>query len=534
LNQRDMEARPQRPPKTAAARLVERVDAVFDWPFGSRANPLRHLGALGFYFFWILLASGIYLYFAFDATATGAYRSIDELSQTPVGALARGLHRYASDAFVLVIALHVLREWLLGRFTGARWFPWVTGVALIGLVYASGIGGYWLVWDSLAQFSLTATAEWLDRLPLFGLTLVRNFLDAGQMSDRFYSLLLFLHIGIPLALLAGMWLHIQRVVRADVTPSRALALGTLATLAVLAFVDPALNQAPADVATAPSRLPLDWWLLFVHPVMYRTSPAALWVAVAGFAALTLALPWLVRAPRPPVARVSPENCNGCGRCFVDCPFGAVVIGPRTDAKRAPAQARVIPELCVACGICAGACPSLTPFRSIAELVTGIDMPQRPLAALRDELERALAGLSGGPRIVVFGCDHAVDVHRFARADTGTMSLLCAGQLPPSFVEYALRGGADGVLVAGCERDGCHFRLGDAWTAERLAGRSEPHLRASVPAERVRTAWTASAAGLERELQAFRASLGALQARPAARGLPPRRLRGGTTEGMVTR
>ena len=169
-----------------------------------------------------------------------------------------------------------------------------------------------------------------------------------------------------------------------------------------------------------------------------------------------------------MARVSPENCNGCGRCFVDCPFGAVVIGPRTDAKRAPGQARVIPELCVACGICAGACPSSTPFRSIAELVTGIDMPQRPLAALRDELERALAGLSGGPRIVVFGCDHAVDVHRFARADTGAVSLLCAGQLPPSFVEYALRGGADGVLVAGCERDGCRYRLGDAWTAERLA------------------------------------------------------------------
>src|SRR5512134_2030708 len=132
-----MDARSQRPPKTAAARLVERVDAAFDWPFGSRANPLRHLGALGFYLFWILLASGIYLYFAFDATATGAYRSIDELSRTPVGALARGLHRYASDAFVLVMALHVLREWLLGRFTGARWFPWVTGIALIGLVYAS-------------------------------------------------------------------------------------------------------------------------------------------------------------------------------------------------------------------------------------------------------------------------------------------------------------------------------------------------------------------------------------------------------------
>jgi len=529
-----MEAPNTRPPKTAAARLVERVEAGFDRPFGSRANPLRHLGALGFYLFWIILGSGVYLYFAFDATATGAYRSIEALSQTPPGALARGLHRYASDAFVVVVALHLARELALGRFTGARWFPWVTGVVLIGLVYASGIGGYWLVWDSLAQFSLTATAEWLDRLPLFGLVLVRNFLDGGQMSDRFYSLLLFLHIGIPLALLAGMWLHIQRVVRADVTPARSLAIGTLATLAALSFVDPATSLAPADVSAAPPSLPLDWWLLFIHPLMYRTSPDALWVAVAAFAALTLGAPWLVRAPRTPVARVSPENCNGCGRCFVDCPFGAVIIGPRTDAKRAPGQARVIPELCVACGICAGACPSSTPFRSIAELVTGIDLPERPLTALRDELERALAGLRGGPRIVVFGCDHASGVHRLARADTGTVSLLCAGQLPPSFVEYALRGGADGVLVAGCERGGCRYRLGDAWTAERLAGRREPHLRASVPAERVRTAWTTSARQLARELDEFRAALGALPARPVARGLPPRRLRGATSEGMVTR
>ena len=38
------------------------IERLFDRAFGAGANPLRHLGALGFLLFWILAASGIYLY----------------------------------------------------------------------------------------------------------------------------------------------------------------------------------------------------------------------------------------------------------------------------------------------------------------------------------------------------------------------------------------------------------------------------------------------------------------------------------------
>jgi hypothetical protein len=60
-------------------------------------------------------------------------------------------------------------------------------------------------------------------------------------------------------------------------------------------------------------------------------------------------------------------------------------------------------------------------------------------------------------------------------------------LPPAFVEYALRGGADGVLVATCRPGGCDFRLGDRWTRERLLGEREPHLRRTVPRSRLQLA-----------------------------------------------
>ena len=143
------------------------------------------------------------------------------------------------------------------------------------------------------------------------------------------------------------------------------------------------------------------------------------------------------------------------------------------------------DQCASCGICVGACPSSTPFRSIETLVTGIDMPQQPIDAVRRRVLDGLAALSGERRYVVFGCERGADARSVAAPDVVGSSLICAGMLPPSFVEYALRGGADGVVVAGCRDGGCEFRLGTRWIEQRLAGAREPHLRASVPRERLR-------------------------------------------------
>jgi coenzyme F420-reducing hydrogenase delta subunit len=100
------------------------------------------------------------------------------------------------------------------------------------------------------------------------------------------------------------------------------------------------------------------------------------------------------------------------------------------------------------------------------------------------------------------------VHRLAATDVLSLNLLCTGQLPPSFIEYALRDGADGVLIGACAPGGCEFRLGSRWTAERIAGTREPHLRDSVPRERVALAWADSGedAALADALAALRRSL----------------------------
>jgi len=112
--------------------LLNWIEARFN-PFFGSLNPFYHLGDLGFYFFYLMLISGTVLFFYYEPTVAGSYDQLDYLSreQWYFGGVLRSLHRYAADAMVLVMVLHILREMFLGHFRGARWFSWITGVPLL-------------------------------------------------------------------------------------------------------------------------------------------------------------------------------------------------------------------------------------------------------------------------------------------------------------------------------------------------------------------------------------------------------------------
>jgi len=480
--------------RQGAKRLWSRVEEAFDAPFGGADNPLRHLGAFGLYMLWIVVGSGLYLYAVLDTGIDAVYRSIGELSPWSVGGLLRSLHRYAADAFMLAMLLHLLREWCLGRYHGFRRYSWLTGIPLIWLAFLAGIGGYWLVWDQLAQLSAIASTELLDWLPLFSEPAARNFLSPASLSDRLFTALVLIHIGVPLLLILGLWAHVHRIAHVDYLPSRRVMLATLAALLLLALWQPARSNPPANLATIPGAIGFDWFILFIHPLTDFTSPALVWSLLFGATALLLALPLLPRPTAPPVAVVDPANCSGCDRCLADCPYAAIDMTPH-PVRLGLRLAVVDADLCAACGICAGACPSSTPFRRQETLRTGIDMPQQPVDALRRQLEDELARLrrcADSVRVVVFACARGADADTLAAADTAVIPLLCAGLLPPAFIEYALRGGADGVLLGPCRAGGCEFRLGERWLAERIAGQRQPGLRRGVPVARLQL--THAAAG----------------------------------------
>ncbi len=477
--------------RTLAPAAWRRIDRGFDAAFGSALNPLRHLGAIGMLAFGLLVASGTYVFVAFDTSVDGAYRSIERLSHLPwyFGGWLRSVHRYAADVFVVALALHLLRELVHGRWRGFRRFSWLTGVPLLVLAFIAAICGFWLNWDALGAFSAQATAEWLDALPLFGTPLARNFLSPETVSDRLFSLFVFVHIGVPLLMVYALWFHIQRMTRVAIVPPKPLAVGLVGMLVALALALPVAIHPSADLGRWPAAIALDWILLFVHPLVAATSPLGVWVGVIAFLAALFALPWMAPGRRAATAVVDPAHCTGCKRCFEDCPYAAVTMVAHPQPRAGAALARVDPDLCAGCGICTGSCPSSTPSPRSTRIATGIDMPQRPVGEAWQRVRDALALRAGRRTLVVFGCDCAVSLATLADDDVVTVPLLCAGMLPPSFIDFALRAGAAGVLVVGCREAGCEFRLGQRWTAQRLQGRREPHLHPRIGAAEWAVAWT---------------------------------------------
>ncbi|HLR14090.1 MAG TPA: 2Fe-2S iron-sulfur cluster-binding protein [Burkholderiaceae bacterium] len=345
------------------------VEAVFNRSFGDQLNPFYHLGKITFFLFWIIAVTGLILYIFFDTSVEGAYQSVEAVSSGAwgLGNLIRGLHRYGSDAMVLTMLLHMLRYFAFDRLRGFRAFSWVTGVGLLWLTYLSGINGFMLPWDRLAQFITQASFEWLDWLPGFSGRLIRNFILPEHVTNRLFSLLVFMHIGVPLLLLLLMWVHVQRVPKASTQPPRAIAIALTMTLAVVSIVVPVTSQGPADLHATPMELSMDWFLLPVFPLLQQGHLGLIWALVVGLTGIGVLLPWLRLkrsasgthdltihpGPAQAIARADetlleaglraelalPYDCRsgGCGVCVCTILNGKVELGPYQEAALTPAM-----------------------------------------------------------------------------------------------------------------------------------------------------------------------------------------------------
>lgn len=65
---------------------------------------------------------------------------------------------------------------------------------------------------------------------------------------------------------------------------------------------------------------------------------------------------------------------------------------------------------------------------------------------------------------------------------------CSGMIQPLMIEAALKNGADGVVVTGCQIGDCYYREGNRMIRERLLGNRPPTLKKATDRRRVIGLW----------------------------------------------
>ena len=182
------------------------------------------LGEVALYSFVIILLSGTFLTFFFDASMAevrydGSYIPLKGIEMSAAmsstldisfdirgGLLLRQVHHWAALLFVAAIGLHMLRIFFTGAFRKPRELNWVIGFVLFILAMAEGFTGYSLPDDLLSGNGLRIIDGMVKGIPLIG-TWTSYLLFGGEFpgSDivgRLYSLHILLLPAIIVALIA--------------------------------------------------------------------------------------------------------------------------------------------------------------------------------------------------------------------------------------------------------------------------------------------------------------------------------------------
>jgi len=316
-------------------------------------NPLYHLGTLTIFMLIVLIATGVYLTIIYRPGMEVAYATVDKIDSNWFGSLMRSLHRYASDAMILLTILHLVKMFVSDKFWGQRWLAWTSGWIMLAMTWLVGTFGYWLVWDQRAQWMTEYMMQTLAGTS--GLTYVATDLASRTFSN--FVIILFLHVFFPLIGFLGIYIHGLRLSRARWWSPRWVSLQALVGLVVLSLIKPTMSFAPADLSTLVDTVPMDALYLGLLPMIDVMGNVIFWGLTILIGGSLFLLPWLASGRDIGPALVTDEKCTGCVLCYAECPYDAIRMVPRDDDSGYQKLAIINNAQCTACGICVGACPT---------------------------------------------------------------------------------------------------------------------------------------------------------------------------------
>ncbi len=178
------------------------------------------LGWLSTFFFVLEAVTGLVLMVYYTPSPNQAYSDMLKIiSDVPLGALMRRMHRLGAHMMVAIVVLHMMRTYFTASYKSPRQFIWFTGVVLLLFTLLLSFSGYLLPWDQLAYWAVTIGSSMADAAPLLGNAtnlLLRGAPDVGAGTLlRFYLLHIFM---LPIGVMIMISVHYYAVRKQEISP----------------------------------------------------------------------------------------------------------------------------------------------------------------------------------------------------------------------------------------------------------------------------------------------------------------------------
>ncbi|MDX1799240.1 MAG: hydrogenase iron-sulfur subunit, partial [Candidatus Lokiarchaeia archaeon] len=177
---------------------------------------------------------------------------------------------------------------------------------------------------------------------------------------------------------------------------------------------------------------------------------------------------------PHIVYFDKEKCTLCRLCENICMFNAL----KVEGK----ELFITPANCTGCGACAAMCPE------DALYIPGFTKNQ-----ISSQIKSILTKKSEFPLIIAFLCNWCsymgADLAGVSKliypTNVRTIHVMCTAMINPSLIFESLFYGADGVLIAGCHEQDCHYQEGFIKAKTRYASIREMLIEAGINENRVK-------------------------------------------------
>lgn len=146
------------------------------------------LGLISLFLLVFTTISGVLLMIYYNPSIENAYNTVKDIKYVVfAGNLMRNVHKWAGEAMIIFVMLHMARVMYTSSYKKGREFNWVVGIILLALTFVLNFTGYLLPWDQLSYWALVIganiAASPIEITDILGIT---KYFDIGGLQKELF------------------------------------------------------------------------------------------------------------------------------------------------------------------------------------------------------------------------------------------------------------------------------------------------------------------------------------------------------------